>query len=326
MNSSIQYTFKGNQHQLDISPSTTVEEFLEAISNQTQVSVAGLKVVFKGKILKSNDKGDTPTLLEQHPALASKGAKILVLGTTEQDIAKVHSIDQRVSIRKNYRPPPSVKRSQPVRTLDDDKYTFGDIQVLPQFTEQDKARALLERLKRDKGIIGIMKLHKWQVGSLTELSPAEKTILGYNRNKGELIALRLRTDDLEGFRHYDAIRQVLLHELAHNVWSEHDDNFHALNRQLNKEVKQLDWTAQSGGSISRDAFFDPANGLTGYHDDLEDGGVGTHTWRGGSFVLGGKSTSRTDSSNMTTRELVARAAQLRQIESEKDEDGMCGAK
>lgn len=101
--------------------------------------------------------------------------------------------------------------------MDDDKYTFGPIQVLPEFQEQDKARAVLERLKNDRGIIGIMKLHKWQVGALIELSPAQKTILGYNRNKGELIALRLRTDDLEGFRHYDAVRKVLLHELAHNV-------------------------------------------------------------------------------------------------------------
>ncbi|KAG0002509.1 hypothetical protein BGZ80_009883 [Entomortierella chlamydospora] len=325
MSSTISYTFKGNKHQLEISASTTPTEFLETISAQTNVSVAGLKVVFKGKVLKPNEEGDAQTLLEKHPALASTGAKILVLGTTEQDIAKVHSIDQHVISRKNYRPPPPVKRSQPLRTLDDDKYTFGAIQVLPQFNEQDKARAVLERLRQDKGIIGIMKLHKWQVGSLIELSPAEKSILGYNRNKGELIALRLRTDDLEGFRHYDAVRKVLLHELAHNVWSEHDDNFHALNRQLNKEVQQLDWTAQGGGSISRDAFFDPANGLTGYHDDLEDNGVGAQTWQGGSFVLGGSS-SRVANPNMTTRELAARAAQLRQIESEKDEDGMCGAK
>ncbi|KAF9351438.1 hypothetical protein BGX26_010564 [Mortierella sp. AD094] len=325
MSSAIPYTFKGNKHQLNISASTTATEFLEAISVQTHVSVAGLKVVFKGKVLKPNGEGDAQTLLDKYPALISTGAKILVLGTTEQDIAKVHSIDQHANTRKNNRPPPAVKRSQPVRTLDDDKYTFGGIQVLPQFNEQDKARAVLERLKQDKGIIGIMKLHRWQVGSLIELSPAEKSILGYNRNKGELIALRLRTDDLEGFRHYDAVRKVLLHELAHNVWTEHDDNFHALNRQLNKEVQQLDWTAQGGGSVSRDAFFDPANGLTGYHDDLEDNGASAQTWQGGSFVLGGSS-SRVANSNMTTRELVARAAQLRQIESEKDEDGMCGAK
>ncbi|KAF9373754.1 hypothetical protein BGX21_004328, partial [Mortierella sp. AD011] len=91
------------------------------------------------------------------------------------------------------------------------------------------------------------------------------------------------------------------------------------------EVQQQDWTAHGGSSISRDAFFDPANGLTGYHDDLEDNGVGAQTWQSGSFVPGGSS-SRTANPNMTTRELAARAAQLRQIESEKVEGGMCGAK
>ncbi|KAI1316952.1 hypothetical protein EDD11_009196 [Mortierella claussenii] len=323
---SIQYTFKGTSFQLDIQPSTTTAELLGTISDQTHVPLAGLKVMFKGKVLRPNETEDTQTLLEKYPTLAAAGAKIFVLGTLEQDIAKVHSIDNHVSARKSFRPPPAAKRSQPVRNLDDDKYTFGGIQVLPQFNEQDKARAVLERLKRDNGITGIMKLHKWQVGSLIELSPAEKTILGYNRNKGELIALRLRTDDLEGFRHYDAVRKVLLHELAHNVWSEHDENFHALNRQLNKEVQQLDWTANGGSRVSKDAFFDPANGLTGYHDDLVDSGVDTQSWQGGSFVLGGGSRIGPGESAMSTRELAARAAQLRQIATEKDEDGMCGAK
>lgn len=62
-----------------------------------------------------------------------------------------------------------------------------------------------------------MEKYKWSVQHLTELSPSERSILGYNRNKGEVIALRLRTDDLKGFRHYPTIRRVLLHELAHMV-------------------------------------------------------------------------------------------------------------
>lgn len=62
-----------------------------------------------------------------------------------------------------------------------------------------------------------MKQRKWSVGELTELTPFERSILGYNRNAGELISIRLRTDDLSGFRHYDSIRKVLLHELTHNV-------------------------------------------------------------------------------------------------------------
>ncbi|CAO3567769.1 unnamed protein product [Mortierella alpina] len=324
----IQFTFRGVKHDQSISAESTVTELLHGISTKTNVPMSGLKVMLKGKMLREADAGVSEPVLKTYPDLLS-GAKIFVLGSTEQDIAKVHTIDKHVGTRKNTRAAPAAKRSQPMRTVDDDKYTFGALQVLPQFREQDKAVAVLERLKRDKGILGIMKLHKWQVGSLIELSPAEKAILGYNRNKGELIALRLRTDDLEGFRHYDAVRKVLLHELAHNVWSEHDENFHALNRQLNKEVQQLDWTAQGGKKVSKDAFFNPANGLSGYHDDLEDSGAEVQSWQGGTYTLGGSSLKNTQGGGspetLTTRELVARAAQLRQIESEKDEDGMCGA-
>ena len=40
---------------------------------------------------------------------------------------------------------------------------------------------------------------------------------GVNINAGQEISLRLRTDDLRGFRRYDSIRQTLCHELAHMV-------------------------------------------------------------------------------------------------------------
>jgi hypothetical protein len=55
---------------------------------------------------------------------------------------------------------------------------------------------------------------------------------GVNINRGQEISLRLRTDDLKGFRRYDRIRETLVHELAHMVWGEHDDNFKALNSQV----------------------------------------------------------------------------------------------
>ena len=42
-------------------------------------------------------------------------------------------------------------------------------------------------------------------------------ILGVNINRGQEISLRLRTDDLKGFRRYESIRQTLCHELAHMV-------------------------------------------------------------------------------------------------------------
>ena len=55
-------------------------------------------------------------------------------------------------------------------------------------------------------------------------------ILGLNTNKGQRIQLRLRTDDLRGFRKYQTVKDVLCHELTHNVWSDHDNNFKAMVR------------------------------------------------------------------------------------------------
>lgn len=67
---------------------------------------------------------------------------------------------------------------------------------------------LLHRLAADPGIIGIMSKHRWTVGLLSEMPPEGKVgvspvcILGVNINAGQEISLRLRTDDLKGFRRY----------------------------------------------------------------------------------------------------------------------------
>ena len=55
---------------------------------------------------------------------------------------------------------------------------------------------------------------------MTEMAPvgyvgvSPKCILGFNKNMGEEISLRLRTDDLKGFRKYESIKKTLLHELV----------------------------------------------------------------------------------------------------------------
>ncbi len=55
-----------------------------------------------------------------------------------------------------------------------------------------------------------------------EHTTSESRTLGLNRNKGEVIELRLRTDAYDGYRDYRTIRKTLCHELAHGVFSEHD--------------------------------------------------------------------------------------------------------
>ena len=56
-----------------------------------------------------------------------------------------------------------------------------------------------------------------------------------------------------------------MHELAHMVHSEHDNNFHMLNRQLEKEAVQLDWT-KSGGHRLGGADVNPADAPTDSSD------------------------------------------------------------
>lgn len=85
------------------------------------------------------------------------------------------------------------------------------------------------------------------MGTLTEFAPHEHPdLLGLNVNRGEAIKLRLRTDVYDGFRLYADIRRVLCHELAHNVWGEHDNNFKTLNSRLNKDVADFERAQREG--------------------------------------------------------------------------------
>jgi len=47
---------------------------------------------------------------------------------------------------------------------------------------------------------------------------SENIPVGLMQNMGEEISLRLRTDDLKGFRKYESIKKTLLHELVCNFW------------------------------------------------------------------------------------------------------------
>jgi hypothetical protein len=66
------------------------------------------------------------------------------------------------------------------------------------------------------GVVAVMTLRSWTVGALIEIVPKNKSLLGWNKNAGETIALRLRR---EGTNFYDLeqLLSVLCHELAHNV-------------------------------------------------------------------------------------------------------------
>lgn len=192
-------------------------------------------------------------------------------------------------------------------------YGVGPIEILPNLPHQDQARQILTTIANDPGIRACMTKHQWNVGSLAELYPEGKVgesqvcVMGLNRNKGQQILLRIRTDDLKGFRKMTSIREVFYHELAHNVHSEHDSHFFQLMRQIKKECLELDWTQGHGTSSS----------------DMEiDSHYQERVITGGSYKLGGANVN--DSSRASARELAARAALLRLSAEEEEVRQNCG--
>ncbi|EAQ84019.1 hypothetical protein CHGG_10423 [Chaetomium globosum CBS 148.51] len=148
------------------------------------------------------------------------------------------------------------------RTTADLTHTFHTLRALSHLPHPSRSLALLERLKADPGIRAAMRKHQFSVGLLTEMDPASATaashegvtrILGLNRNRGEVVELRLRTDAYDGWRDYRTIRKTLCHELAHNVHSEHDSHFWALCRQIEGEVERADWT-RGGRAVGAEEF------------------------------------------------------------------------
>jgi hypothetical protein len=185
-------------------------------------------------------------------------------------------------------------------------YGFGRIETLPNLPNESKAREILTQLANDPGVKACMAKHKWNVGSLAELYPKGNVgetavcVMGLNKNKGQQILLRIRTDDLKGFRKMLSIREVMFHELAHNVHSEHDADFFQLMREIKKDCLSLDWT--NGNGISTDD-------------------QGTNSATGGTYVLGGGHTTQ---QGISARELAGRAAVLRLTAEEEEVRASCG--
>ncbi|ORX54952.1 WLM-domain-containing protein [Hesseltinella vesiculosa] len=301
--------YKGTTYALGQWPlSATIDDVKDWLETETSILKQGQKLLWKGKVL-TND-----ATLESIGIIPD--AKIMLMGSPQQQIDAVHSMDrtlqQRAKVTAAFaRHPKKRTAAGSSRSLQDVRYTFHQITVLPEFQGQDKARKLLERLRDDRGIQGIMQHYKWSVGELAELSPFEHAILGYNRNAGERIALRLRTDDLSGFRHYDTIRKVLLHELTHNVWGDHDENFHKLNRQLNKDVITMDVTFGGRTLQAVGPHFEP--------EEEEETGLAS-----GSHRLGGQGTIPI--SIAERRERAVQAAMYRLTKQEEQEmDEGCGS-
>lgn len=126
---------------------------------------------------------------------------------------------------------------------------------------------MLQQLANDTGFAYCVHQKNWRVGTLKEMLPDGRVgvdpvcVLGYNRGKGHEIALRLRTDDMQGFRDMKKIRQVFAHELAHCERSQHDDQFKEIMRWIERNANARSWNV--GGHRLNESHYPSHSGVTG---------------------------------------------------------------
>ena len=243
MTATISVSHKGKSYVIQVDLTNTVSSFQAELEELTSVPIENQKLLFKGK----------KTLAKGHDTLLSfglkDGIKVQMLGPTAADISGLRALEdekkrtdqvlrdretqarvrratfasvvcQLTQYSQTYSP--STRSRASALNI---SYRFHHIQPLSHLPNPDSARSFLTRLASDEAILHVMNSHRFSVGLLTELAPHEHPgLLGLNVNQGESIKLRIRTDRYDGFRSYKEIRKVLCHELAHNLWSEHDDN------------------------------------------------------------------------------------------------------
>jgi hypothetical protein len=308
----LSFTHHGAQITFEFSRDAVLNDLSNKVAAELSIPASNQKFLISPKLGLQKPPFKNPYI----PLTELLSKKITLVGSTASEISALNSAMSAASVSRK---PSSIKAATPSRYRDVNRiqeeamYTFHTLRPLPYLPNPDRSLKFLERLRNDPGIKAAMRTHKFSVPLLTEMDPAmhtthESRTLGLNRNQGEVIELRLRTDAYDGYRDYKTIRKTLCHELAHNVHGPHDRNFWDLCKQIEREVERDDW--KSGGrAVGNEEYYEP--------DEVYDHGG----WTGGEFVLGGggdghetvvgNATGSIDAGNLSRREILARAAEER---------------
>lgn len=317
---SITVSHRGQKLPFELEADNTVMDLFCEIEAVLEIPIQNIKVMVpKGPFIKYPFKDP------EYSVKNLAGKTISVMGSTANDVQAVqtmcHKLHKLRAARDAQRSKAKAKttRRRTAASPEDLKYTFMQVRPLSGLPHPERSLKLLMRLKEDPGIKAAMKKHKFTVALLTEMEPLAHTesthegttrILGLNRNQGEVIELRLRTDAHDGYRDYKTIRKTLCHELTHNVHGPHDRQFWDLCHQIEREVDAADWKS-SGRTIGESSRYH-ISGQDEEEDVHEDDGG----WTGGEFVLGG---SKMSSAGLSRREILAQAALERQRKEAEEE-------
>jgi len=260
-NFAVKFSYKGKSASADnISRETTTAELLAEVRRSFKVEDdIVLRLLFKGKTIAQEridgdadhvEKNDQPAFKEG-TKIPKSGAKVIVMGTAATGIRKLNSLRSDPLMRgfddekqKNATTKTALSTYWgPLHENQHKEYKFCRFRECTDASFGTRpgestphaweARSLLERLATDPGVQAIMKSRELVVGTLGEMDPIDDRLmqkkaqegaclLGYNTNHGMRIDVKLRTDDLSGFRPYPELASTLIHELSHNWCGEHD--------------------------------------------------------------------------------------------------------
>ncbi|KAI0484313.1 ubiquitin/metalloprotease fusion protein [Xylariaceae sp. FL0804] len=314
---SITLKHHGKEHTLEMPRAATLADLSNEIQDTLHVPTSHQKFMVPKLGMLKPPFGDRPAAAEL------QGRTVTLLGASSAEMASMAAASERAAARDAHLA--SARRSQPrayaTRRQQDEgaQYTFETLRPLPNLPAPERSLAFLRRLRDDPGVRAAMRAHRFRVGLLTEMEPLSNTeadaaggvtrLLGLNRNRGEVIELRLRTDAYDGYRDYRTIRRTLCHELAHNVHGPHDRAFWDLCHQIEREVERADWRSGGrsvdGARSGREADFD--------YEPSEEVAYDHGGWTGGEFVLGGGggSDGSAGAGAVSRREVIAKAAEER---------------
>ncbi|KAJ5902110.1 WLM domain-containing protein [Penicillium taxi] len=313
---------QGKEYSFQLQTSATLQTLSAQIANDLDIPPENQKLLIAPK--PGMQKAPfQPTPLTTLP-LTNPKFKITLLGSSAQTVQTLNKQASEEKRRAESRAtaiaaarakrPNTASTPRGIHTISSSSanYTFHRLLPLPYLPNPERALQFLTRLRDDPGIRAAMAKHEFSVPLLTEMNPAEHTTsesrtLGLNRNKGEVIELRLRTDAYDGYRDYRTIRKTLCHELAHCVHSDHDRAFWDLTALIEREVESSDW--KSGGNrLTEQEFYNPGDWESARGEEFVD----ECGWTGGEFVLGGSSTAGGGRGDIRdTRDARARAAEER---------------
>jgi len=277
-----------------------------------------LRILVKGKALKSDDLSMPLASAGVAPGaklmvMASRSAEIKAIADAKpermrgfaEDDARIRTGSSGASGGASSRPTASRSAASPHRF-----HGLQPLRLLPPGATPavSATQRRLEELSSDPGILHILKTHGWAVGRLCEMPPeglvgvSDSCVMGFNKNAGQEIHLRLRTDDWQGMRTYTSVVPVLLHELTHNVHSDHGEDFKALNSQLGREYRAF-MAAREAGRSTGGVEMAPARSAAPSASEEED--AGRVLGGGGGGGCGGGAEA------LSAREAAARAAAAR---------------